>query len=107
MARLHNVSAPIQAGNGLDRGVLADSRYVDETMPATPKELAMQTLSRTARLIAAATAATMTLALFSTVTSLAGPQRSVLMAKTQQAEKLAAARVAPVALALATSNARK
>lgn len=29
------------------------------------------------------------------------------MAKTQQAEKLAAARVAPVALALATSNARK
>ena len=72
MARLHNVSAPIQAGNGLDRGVLADSRYVDETMPATPKELAMQTLSRTARLIAAATAtataATMTLVLFSTVT---------------------------------------
>lgn len=29
------------------------------------------------------------------------------MAKTQQAEKLAAVRVAPVALALATSNARK
>lgn len=48
--------------------MLADSRYVDETMPATPKELAMQTLTRTARLIAAATAATMTLVLFSTVT---------------------------------------
>ena len=89
--------------------MLADSRYVDETIPATPKELTMQTLSRTARLIAAATAATMTLVLFSTVTSFAGPQRSVLMAKTQQAEKLAAARVAPVALALAlaTSNTRK
>lgn len=89
--------------------MLADSRYVDETIPAIPKELTMQTLSRTARLIAAATAATMTLVLFSTVTSFAGPQRSVLMAKTQQAEKLAAARVAPVALALAlaTSNARK
>ncbi len=67
----------------------------------------MQTLSRTARLIAAATAATTTLVLFSAVTSLSEPQRSVLMAKTQQAEKLAAARTAPVAVALATHAGRK
>ena len=68
----------------------------------------MQTLSRAARLIAAATAATTTLVLFSVVTSLSEPQRSVLMAKTHQADKLAA-RTAPVALmlALATGTARK
>ena len=67
----------------------------------------MQTLSRTARLIAAATAAATTLVLFSAVTALSEPPRGVLMAKTQQAEKLAAARTAPVTLALATSQTRK
>ena len=66
----------------------------------------MQTLSRTARLIAAATAATTTLVLFSAVISISEPQRSVLIAKTQQAEKLAAARNAPMAVALATHVAK-
>ena len=66
----------------------------------------MQTLSRTARLIAAATAATTTLVLFSAVISISEPQRGVLMAKTQQAERLAAARSAPMAVALATNAAK-
>lgn len=67
----------------------------------------MQTLSRTARLIAAAAAAATTLVLFSAVVSIAEPERGVLMAKTHQAERLAAARVAPVAVALAATNSSK
>ena len=67
----------------------------------------MQTLSRTARLIAAATAATTTLVLFSAVVSVAGPERGVLMAKTKQTERLAAARVAPVAVAMVATRSAK
>ena len=86
--------------------MLADSSSVDETMPTTPKEPTLQTLSRTARLISAATAATTTLVLCSAVISISEPQRGVLMAKTQQAERLAAARSAPMAVALATNAAK-
>lgn len=46
----------------------------------------MNTLSRTARLFAAATAATITVALLGAVVSIAEPQRSVLIAKTQHSE---------------------
>lgn len=54
----------------------------------------MNTLHRTARLIAAAAAATFTTALFSTVVAIAEPQRSALMAKNTAEQKLMAARAA-------------
>lgn len=59
----------------------------------------MKTLPLAARLIVAAAAATTTLSLFGTVVSIAEPQRSVLIAKTQRLEKRQAA---PIALALAS-----
>ncbi len=52
----------------------------------------MNVLSRTARLIAAAASATLTTALFATVVSFAEPQRSTLIAKTADQQKVAAAR---------------
>lgn len=52
----------------------------------------MNTLSHTARLIAAATAATVTAALFATVVSFAEPQRSTLIAKSAAQKTLAAAK---------------
>ena len=61
---------------------------------ADPKEVR-------AHLIAAAAAGLTTLALFSAVASFAEPQRGVLVAKTQQAERLRAAAKAPVAVAMA------
>jgi hypothetical protein len=61
----------------------------------------MTTLTRTARLISAATAAATTFVLFSAVLSNAEPQRSVLIAKTQRIEKLQSA---PVAVAMAASD---
>lgn len=59
----------------------------------------MKTLTRTVRLMAAATAVATTLALFSAVISIAEPERGVLMAKIQRQEKPAPA---PLALALAS-----
>jgi hypothetical protein len=56
----------------------------------------MPTLSLTARLIAATAAAATTLGLFSAVISNAEPQRSLLIAKLQRAEKLASAHAALV-----------
>ena len=47
----------------------------------------MKTLSHTARLFFAAIAVTTTLALFSSIVSIAEPQRSELMAKNQRIEK--------------------
>ena len=64
----------------------------------------MKTLTRTARLISAATAAATTFVLFSAVFSNAEPQRSVLIAKTQRLEKLQAA---PVAVAMVSSEKAK
>lgn len=52
----------------------------------------MNTLSHTARLIAAAAAATVTAALFVTVVSFAEPQRSKLIAKNAAQQTLAAAK---------------
>ena len=60
----------------------------------------MTTLTRTTRLISAATAAATTFILFSAVLSNAEPQRSVLIAKTQRLEKLPSA---PFAVAVASS----
>ncbi|MDP3820887.1 MAG: hypothetical protein Q8R33_05360 [Burkholderiales bacterium] len=62
----------------------------------------MTTLTRTARLISAATAVATTFVLFNAVLSNAEPQRSVLIAKTQRLETLPAA---PFAVAMA-SNAK-
>lgn len=62
----------------------------------------MTQLTRTTRLISAATAAATTFVLFSAVLSNAEPQRSVLIAKTQRLEKLPAA---PVAVAMASNAA--
>lgn len=64
----------------------------------------MKTLTRTARLISAATAAATTFVLFSAVLSNSEPQRSVLIAKTQRIEKLQSA---PVAVAMASSDKAK
>ena len=47
----------------------------------------MNKLSRTARLISAAIAASMTLVIFSSVVSIAEPQRGELLAKNQRIEK--------------------
>ncbi len=49
----------------------------------------------TIRLISAAAAATTTLVLFSSVVSIAEPQRSVLIAKVQRSEKVPAAATPP------------
>ena len=51
----------------------------------------MKPLNLTARLIAAAAAATTTLALFSAVISISEPQLSVLVAKNQRMDKLPSA----------------
>lgn len=64
----------------------------------------MTTLTRTARLISAGTAAATTFVLFSAVLSNAEPQRSVLIAKTQRLDKLPSA---PVVVAIASSAAAK
>jgi len=55
----------------------------------------------TIRLISAAAAATVTLVLFSSVVSIAEPQRSVLIAKVQRSEKMLNA---PVAVTLASGD---
>lgn len=60
----------------------------------------MSTLTRTTRLISAATAVATTFVLFSAVLSNAEPQRSVLIAKTQRLETLPAA---PFAVAMASN----
>jgi hypothetical protein len=60
----------------------------------------MNSLPIAVRLISAAIAASVTFLLLGTVVSIAEPQRSVLMAKTERADKLASA---PVALALASN----
>ncbi len=64
----------------------------------------MKTLTRTARLISAATAAATTFVLFSAVLSNAEPQRSVLIAKTQRLEKLQSA---PTTVAMVASDKAK
>ena len=64
----------------------------------------MKTLTRTARLISAATAAATTFVLFSAVFSNAEPQRSVLIAKTQRLDKLPSAPVAVVIASNATTK---
>lgn len=76
----------------------------------------MNRLSLTVRLFAAATAATITLALLSTVVLIAEPQRSVLIAKTQHVEPQHSVLIAkaqhvepqqsstPIALAMAPSS---
>ncbi|MEO7761469.1 MAG: hypothetical protein ABIS68_06100 [Casimicrobiaceae bacterium] len=58
----------------------------------------MKKTSRTARLITAAFATAMTLAIFSSVVSIAEPQRGELMAKTQHIEQ-APSTMATMALA--------
>jgi hypothetical protein len=75
----------------------------------------MNRLSLTVRLFAAVTAVTMTLALLGTVVSIAEPQRSVLIAKTQHVEPQRSVLIAktqhvepqpsstPIALAMAPS----
>ncbi len=62
----------------------------------------MNPLSLTVRLIAAVTAVTITLALLGTVVSIAEPQRSVLIAKTQHLEPQQSS--TPIALAMAPSS---
>ena len=64
----------------------------------------MNTLSRTARLIAAAAAIAITLTLLNAVFAIAEPQRSVLLVKLHQADRPAATSVA-VAMA-ATAGAK-
>jgi hypothetical protein len=54
----------------------------------------MNTLNRTARLVAAAAAAAFTTVLFSTVVAMSEPQRSALVAKHAAEQKLMAARAA-------------
>jgi hypothetical protein len=61
----------------------------------------MNSLTLNARLISAAIAVATTLGLFSTVLSIAEPQRSVLMAKNQRIQKLPAA---PVEVATASNS---
>ena len=60
----------------------------------------------TIRLISAAAAATTTLVLFSSVVSIAEPQRGVLIAKIQHSEKTRA-RVAPTAVTVASNDLAK
>ena len=64
----------------------------------------MNALSRTVRLISAFAAVTITLTLLSTVFAIAEPQRSVLIAKMERADHLAATR-GTVAMA-ATADAK-
>jgi len=64
----------------------------------------MNTLSRTARLIAAVT---ITLTLLHTVFAIAEPQRSVLIAKTERADHLAATRGAMAMAATADAKTTK
>jgi hypothetical protein len=62
----------------------------------------MNRLSLAVRLFAAATAVTITFALLGTVVSIAEPQRSVLIAKTQHVEPQQSS--TPVALAMVSSS---
>ena len=64
----------------------------------------MNTLSRTARLIAAAAAVAITLTLLNAMFAIAEPQRSVLLAKMQQADRPA---VTSVAVAMAATAGAK
>lgn len=64
----------------------------------------MNPLGLATRLISAAAAVATTLALFGTVASFAGPERGVLIAKTQRAEQLAAT---PAALTVASNDTTK
>jgi hypothetical protein len=61
----------------------------------------MNTLSRTARLIAAVAAVAITLALLNAVFAIAEPQRSVLIAKTERADPPGATSVAVTVAATA------
>ena len=63
----------------------------------------MNKLSRTVRLVAAVASVAITSALLATVFAIAEPQRSVLLAKIEQADKPAAAKVA-MALASAAGG---
>jgi homoserine kinase len=67
----------------------------------------MNTLSRTARLISAFAAATITLTLLHTVFAIAEPQRSVLIAKMERADRLAATRGAMAMAATADTKTTK
>jgi len=58
----------------------------------------------TIRLLSAAAAVTTTLVLFSSVVSIAEPQRSVLIAKVQRSEKMLNA---PVAVTMASGDSAK
>jgi hypothetical protein len=60
----------------------------------------MNALNRTARLLATAVAAILTTVLFSTVVSLAEPQRSAMTAKSSAKQALAAAKM-PIRVAQA------
>jgi hypothetical protein len=71
-------------------------------MSPPPKESTMKSLPLAVRLFAAVTAVTMTLALLGTLVSIAEPQRSVLIAKTQHLEPQQAS--TPIALAMAPSS---
>jgi hypothetical protein len=61
----------------------------------------MNSLTLNARLVSAAIAAATTLGLFSTIVSIAEPQRSVLMAKNQRGQQQ---RAAPVEVATASNS---
>jgi hypothetical protein len=67
----------------------------------------MNTLSRTARLISAFAAVAITLTLLHTVFAIAEPQRSVLIAKTERADRLAATRGAMAMAATADAKTLK
>lgn len=63
----------------------------------------MNTISRTARFAAAAIATATTIAIFSAVTSIAGPERNVLMAKIEHNEQVASAQANARSMAAASS----
>jgi hypothetical protein len=67
----------------------------------------MNALSRTARLFAAVASVTITLTLLHTVFAIAEPQRSVLIAKTERADHLAATRGAMAIAATADTKITK
>jgi hypothetical protein len=73
-------------------------------MSPLTRSFTMNTLSRTARLIAAFTAVAITLTLLGTVFAIAEPQRSVLIAKLERADHPVAT---TIAVALATTAGAK
>jgi hypothetical protein len=90
--KIHEASGPLSALQRTESGVPTQSLSIP-TQPVLPHQgETMNTLKRTAHLIAVAAAATVTTALLSAVVSIAEPQRSALMAKNAADQKLMAGR---------------